>query len=78
MCIGPVLVACRRKRTDALKCALPRLALATQRDYIQPLEERGQDVEANVQGLCAACHDAKSAAERARGVQRAWAGYRER
>lgn len=53
------------------------VVLATQRDHIVPLEEGGQDIESNVQGLCVACHDAKSKAERARGVRRAWAGYRE-
>lgn len=57
--------------------ALGLVVLATQRDHIVPLEEGGQDVESNVQPLCQACHDAKSNAERARGVQRAWAGYRE-
>lgn len=54
-----------------------RVTLATQRDHIQPLEEGGEDTETNVQGLCADCHDAKSKAERARGVQRAWGHYRE-
>lgn len=54
-----------------------RVTLATQRDHIQPLEEGGEDAETNVQGLCADCHDAKSKAERARGVQRAWGHYRE-
>ena len=54
-----------------------RVTLATQRDHITPLEEGGEDVESNVQGLCADCHDAKSKAERARGVQRAWGHYRE-
>ena len=51
--------------------------LATMRDHIVPLEEGGQDVEANVQPICNECHDEKSKAERARGVRRAWAGYRE-
>ena len=54
-----------------------RVILATQRDHIVPLEEGGQDHEDNVQGLCAPCHDTKSAAERARGVRRAWGRYRE-
>ena len=59
----PLCADCRRQG---------RVTLATQRDHILALEEGGQDVEANVQGLCIACHDAKSEAERARGVQRAW------
>ncbi|MDH1499330.1 HNH endonuclease [Comamonas terrigena] len=56
---------------------LGRVVVATMRDHILALEEGGQDVEANVQPICAECHDEKSKAERARGVQRAWAGYRE-
>lgn len=51
--------------------------LATQRDHIQSLEEGGTDTEDNVQPLCDACHDIKSKAERARGVKRSWAGYRD-
>lgn len=59
-------------------CArLGRVVLATERDHIIPLEEGGKDVDANVQPLCFDCHDAKSKAERARGVRRAWSGYRE-
>ena len=54
-----------------------RVTLATQRDHIVPLEEGGQDVDANVQGLCAECHDIKSKTERARGVQRVRDHYRE-
>lgn len=53
-----------------------RVTLATQRDHIVPLEEGGQDAADNVQGLCAACHEVKSQAERARGVRRAWDNYR--
>lgn len=53
-----------------------RITLATQRDHIVPLEEGGQDIESNVQGLCADCHDVKSKAERARGIRRAWGNYR--
>lgn len=51
--------------------------LATTRDHIVPLEEGGQDVEENVQPICDDCHDAKSKAERARGLKRAWANYRD-
>lgn len=64
----PLCTECRRNGS---------VVLATQRDHIVPLEEGGQDIETNVQGLCLACHDAKSKAERVRGVRRAWAGYRE-
>jgi 5-methylcytosine-specific restriction enzyme A len=53
------------------------VVLATERDHIVPLEEGGKDEDANVQPLCADCHDAKSKAERARGVRRAWSGCRE-
>ncbi len=53
-----------------------RVVVATMRDHITPLEEGGQDVESNVQPICAECHDAKSKAERARGVRRAWNNYR--
>ena len=55
-----------------------RLTLATERDHIKPLQEGGKDDDTNVQGLCFECHDVKSKAERARGVVRSWAGYRER
>lgn len=54
-----------------------RVTLATQRDHIKSLAEGGADDDSNVQGLCADCHDAKSKAEAARGVRRAWSGYRE-
>lgn len=33
-------------------------------DHIQPLSQGGADHAANMQTLCMACHDAKSAAER--------------
>ena len=46
------------------------------RDHIVALEDGGEDVESNVQPICAACHEVKSEAERARGVRRAWANYR--
>ncbi len=58
--------------------ALGVVRLATERDHIVPLEEGGRDDEANVQPLCIDCHDTKSKAERARGVRRAWSGYRDR
>ena len=47
-----------------------RVTLATQRDHIIPLAEGGQDDDGNVQGLCEACHDAKSKSESKRGQAR--------
>ncbi|MFZ3002066.1 MAG: HNH endonuclease signature motif containing protein [Undibacterium umbellatum] len=44
-----------------------RVALATQRDHVIPLAEGGPDDETNEQGLCDACHEAKSLAEAQRG-----------
>jgi len=41
--------------------------VATIRDHIVPLAEGGTDTEANVQPLCAACHDAKTQREALRG-----------
>ena len=38
--------------------------------------ESETDDASNVQGLCAACHDAKTKEEAARGVRRIWQGYR--
>lgn len=53
------------------------ITLATMRDHILALEDGGLDVDENVQPICSACHEKKSEDERARGVRRAWAGYRE-
>lgn len=47
-----------------------RVTLATQRDHITPLAEGGADDNDNVQGLCEACHDAKSKEEAQRGRRR--------
>lgn len=47
-----------------------RVCLATQRDHIVPLSEGGLDDDTNTQGLCDACHEVKSEAERLRGVGR--------
>ena len=63
---NPLCVECER---------LGRVMLATQRDHITPLAEGGTDDDSNVQGLCHACHEAKSMAESQRGTQRArWGG----
>ena len=53
-----------------------RVTVATMRDHIVALEEGGEDVESNVQPICAACHEVMCEAERARGVRRAWGNYR--
>ena len=59
----PLCVMCQAKSP-------PEVRLATQRDHIVPLEEGGQDVPENTQGLCAECHAAKSLGERQRGLRR--------
>lgn len=41
-----------------------RVREATQRDHKIPLSQGGTESDDNVQGLCDACHDAKSALER--------------
>ena len=54
-----------------VECQLQGLAIvATQRDHIIPLAEGGVDDESNEQGLCEACHDAKSQREAQRGRAR--------
>jgi len=47
--------------------AAGRVVPATIRDHVVPLAEGGADLETNVQGLCAACHDAKTQLEARRG-----------
>ena len=57
----PLCVHCR---------AAGRIAAATEVDHTIPLWQGGRDDQSNRQGLCRACHTAKSAAEaaqRARG-----------
>lgn len=54
----PLCAECRRQG---------RAVPATQRDHILSLEEGGADDETNEQGLCDACHKAKSRAEAIRG-----------
>lgn len=46
-------------------------------DHIVPVAEGGDDTMANGQGLCEPCHDAKTKAERARGLAR-WQASRPR
>ena len=57
----PLCVACE---------ADGRVTIATIRDHVVPLAEGGRDDEANTQGLCASCHDAKSQREAQRGASR--------
>lgn len=72
---GTTLIRLRRRlfARDPL-CAMckaaGRVTLATVRDHVVPLQEGGADEESNTQGLCAACHDQKSLAERQRGLTR--------
>lgn len=55
----PLCVECERQG---------RVSAAEYRDHVVPLAEGGTDTEENTQGLCKACHEAKSEAERRRGV----------
>lgn len=59
---NPLCVECERQG---------RITLATQRDHKVPLAEGGADDATNEQGLCEACHEAKSQAESLRGRRRA-------
>ena len=57
----PLCAECKR---------LGLVRLASQRDHIVSLEEGGEDVEENTQGLCREHHDEKSLAERLRAQAR--------
>lgn len=57
----PLCAECRRNG---------RVTIATQRDHIVPLFEGGTDDDENVQGLCDACHQAKTLREAARAKAR--------
>lgn len=46
------------------------VTVATIADHILPLAEGGRDEMANLEPLCAACHQRKSTAESARGLRR--------
>lgn len=61
---NPLCVECMKVGT---------VSLAEERDHIVPLEFGGTDTEENTQGLCKACHEAKSKAEGVVGSRR-WAG----
>jgi 5-methylcytosine-specific restriction enzyme A len=54
-----------------------RVTLATIRDHRVPLAEGGVDDLSNEQSICGPCHALKTKAETARGVRRAWNGYRD-
>lgn len=43
---------------------------STKADHVIPAAEGGSDDESNGQGLCAECHEAKTKAERERGMKR--------
>ena len=44
-----------------IRCnAKGKVELATELDHIIPLFKHGKDDESNLQGLCKACHDAKT------------------
>jgi len=47
-----------------------RVSVATIRDHIVPLAEGGRDADDNVQPLCQACSDTKTAREAKRGTAR--------
>ncbi|MDH0049642.1 HNH endonuclease [Comamonas terrigena] len=65
---NPLCVECKRRGEVRLWDVL---------DHVIPLEEGGTNDPGNLQGLCHDCHGAKTERERRRGIQRAWAGYRE-
>lgn len=46
-----------------------RVTLATEVDHVVPRSDGGTDGEANLQSICAECHAAKSAIERARSAR---------
>ena len=54
-------------RPLCVECELHgRVTVATERDHVVPLAVGGADDETNEQGLCRACHEAKSIAEKGR------------
>ncbi|MEU6641249.1 HNH endonuclease signature motif containing protein [Saccharomonospora sp. NPDC046836] len=65
----PTAVRARILKRDPI-CRACGVRPSTIADHIVPVAEGGTDDETNGQGLCSPCHDPKSAAERARGLQR--------
>jgi len=53
--LNPLCVECERQG---------RIAEATELDHVVPLGKGGTHADANMQGLCRSCHDAKSRADR--------------
>lgn len=53
-----------------------RTEASTRVDHIVPLSQGGSDDRGNKQGLCKACHDAKTAAESAEGSRRSSLPFR--
>lgn len=51
-------------------CAHCHIRPSTIADHIVNLAAGGEDTEANMQGLCNPCHDAKTRAEAIRGLRR--------
>lgn len=51
-------------RRDCGICLICRARPATEVDHITPLDRGGSDDEANLQSVCAACHQAKTTSER--------------
>jgi 5-methylcytosine-specific restriction enzyme A len=47
-----------------------RVTIATIRDHVVPLAQGGTDAPENLAPICAACHQAKTAAETRRGQER--------
>lgn len=65
----PTAIRLRILRRDpwCMACGDRRSTIA---DHVVPAAEGGTDDISNGQGLCKPCHDAKTAAERARGLAR--------
>lgn len=56
-------------------CVLCQVNVSAIRDHVIPLAEGGLDVASNVQAICQACSDVKTAAEAQRGLERRrWGG----
>lgn len=49
-----------------------RVALAHEVDHRVPKSEGGTDSESNLQSICRACHQTKTAAEAKRGISKGW------
>lgn len=56
--------------------ASDRLSLATEVDHIKPLHKGGTDDYDNLQGLCTACHEVKTAKDMGREARAVFVGGR--